>query len=181
MDRGHTSWAARVGAALCLGLLTLLGACSSPEEASALAALGAPSTERWTNEHYGPLGPYDCVRHECAGDVRFVDEWVESGAWTDFVDGNGELTRSRLKVNIDGTFTDIDSGYQLSYQGALNVFIDYDEETETYTGLEYKIVNEDGVIVGRNIGSWVWGPEGLEKGAGHQDFTHLICEFFPQA
>ncbi|HZJ08195.1 MAG TPA: hypothetical protein VFD39_00735 [Trueperaceae bacterium] len=181
MNREHTSWTTRLGSALCLGLLVLLGACSSPEEAAALEALGAPSTERWANDHIGPLGPYDCGSHEGAGDVRFVDEWGESGAWTDYFNRHGELTRSRLKVNFDGTFTDIGSGYQLSYKGALNVFYDYVEETAAWTGVEIKIVNEDGKIVSRNIGRWVWGPEGLEKGAGHQDFTGLICGFFPQA
>lgn len=180
MKRGRTSWFARLGWSLCLGLTVLLGACSSPEDAAGLEALGAPTRERWVNDHYGPKGPYDCGEHEGAGTVRFTDEWVESGTWTDYVDRYGELDRSRLKLRYVGVFTDIDSGYQLGYKGALSVFIDYVEETETVTGLEIIIVNEDGKVVGRNIGRWVWGPDGLEKGSGHHDVTSLICGFFPQ-
>lgn len=159
----------------------VLGACGTLEEEALLGTLDAPLRVQWKNEHYGPLGPYDCGAHEDAGDVRFIDEWVESGTTMRFLDRSGTVVRSQTKVNYDGWFTDIDTGYRLSYKGAVSIRFDYAAETVSYTGLEYKIVNEDGKIVGRNIGRWIWGTEGLVKGAGHQDFTSLICGFFPQA
>ena len=90
------------------------------------------------------------------------------------------MTRSRGKVTASGTFTDIATGYRLRYKSAFSVFVDYAEGTETYTGLEIKITDEAGKVVARNIGRWVWGEEGLKSGSGHQDFTGLICPFFPQ-
>lgn len=160
------------------GLVFLLGACSTPEDV-ALAALGKPSTERWTNEHFGPLGPYDCAEHEGAGDVKFVDEWVESGHYTDFFDRHGDLIRSHVKFNAFGTFTDVGSGYQLSYQQAATVFYDYAAGTRTVTGLWTRLLDEDGRVVGRNVGRWTFGPDGL-GGSGQLDID-LICPYFPQS
>lgn len=167
-----------MGFVLAAGLLGLLGACSTPESAALVDAQARPTKERWTSEHFGPLGPLDCSQHEGAGDVKFVDEWVESGHFIDYVDRNGELVRSTVKFNALGTFTDIDSGYQLHYKQAATVLIDYATQTETVTGLWMRLMDPAGRVLAHNVGKWTIGPNGV-SGSGQLDVA-LVCPYFPE-
>lgn len=175
---GATRWITRAGTAVCLGLILLLAACSSPEDAAALEALAQPDKGRFTNDHY-VAGPYDCGLHEGAGDVVFMDEWVESGHWIDFVDGAGAVTRSMVTVNAVGAFTDVASGNQLTYQQSLTVSYDYATDTQVIMGLWLRLRDVNGKVVGHNVGRWVSGPEGFH-GAGQLD-VGLVCPYFPQS